>query len=119
MFTDADKYRLFTTEDLEERLGKRCSVDWFLRRFQLRRECGGKLVLGSEILRALADPPAAGSQEEESAPSCVVEVVDHQRPQRFRTLADRTRSLELTGAVKPRKKRGHAAPENKGPVGRA
>jgi len=63
MFTDADKLHLFTRAELQERLGESCTVEWFVRAFQIPARCNGRLFAGGDIVRALASPPAVPSDD--------------------------------------------------------
>lgn len=57
MFTEADKYKLFTRDEIAERLGdNHGSVEWFVETFCLAPLCKGRLFQGSDILRALERP---------------------------------------------------------------
>lgn len=59
MFTAEDRYRVFTRAELQDRLGTRCKVEWFLSELRITVRCKGRLILGSDVLRALDDPPSA------------------------------------------------------------
>lgn len=76
MFSDADRLRLFTRQELGERLGGTCSVDWFLRAFRIPVRCKNRVVCGSDVLRALEAPPAAADEAEpEAAVPATVETI--------------------------------------------
>lgn len=67
MFHETDRYRLFTRSELQERLGSTCTVEWFLREFQITTRCKGRVIAGSDVLRSLADPPSPQEERESAA----------------------------------------------------
>jgi hypothetical protein len=83
MFTDADRFRLFTRQELAERLGDTCSPDWFLRTFAIPARCKGRVFCGADILRALENPPAGDTEDAEPGPAATVHAMQP-KPRRAR-----------------------------------
>lgn len=71
MFTEADRLRLFTRAELQERLGDVCTVEWFLEEFQIPTRCKGRVIAGADLVRALSTPPPAGGKTERPATAAV------------------------------------------------
>jgi hypothetical protein len=97
MFTEADRLTLFTRAELAERLGDRCSVDWFLRFFNVPVRCKGRVIVGADIVRALTNPPASEAEESEPEHATIADI--HRTPVRT------TKSGGTCAAIEPIGKR--------------
>ncbi len=95
-FTESDRYRMFTKQALAERLGEDCTPEWFAREHGIRGRCKGRLFSGSDILRALENPPTPEDDERHAA---IADIHASTPPRRLRSNAT-CASIEPIGRTK-------------------